>query len=362
MMRTKCCCRLFLSTIICALSACSVDAPVLNPSPISPVEESRATLSPETNIGELEKIEVCYSVNTTVSLPLWYAYKNNLFQKYGLDVDILSTGSGTSAATAMIAGEFPICQLAGSAIINAVVAGEDLVYIAEYFNVYLFSLMVSPEIEKAEDLKGKALAITQPGSANDTAIRAALRHLGLKPDIDVSILSIGDEPERLAAMEAGQVAGALFTAPTTLKLREKGYWQLLDLSTIKDAYARQGVATTREYLRSHRTTVVAFMKAISEAIALMKKDSKGTKSILAKYLFLDENTEAAALEAAYQEIIIAYLRERPYPTLASIETGLMEIEPLNPGAASIEPEQVIDETILDELNESGFFDSLYPSQ
>ncbi len=244
-------------------------------------------------------------------------------------------------------------------MINAVVAGEDLVYIAEYFNVYLFSLMVSPEITRAEDLKGKALAITQPGSANDTAIRAALKHMGLKPDIDVAILSIGDEPERLAAMEAGQVAGALFTPPTTLKVREKGYWQLLDLSTIKEAYTRQGIATTREYLRSHRTTVVAFMKAISEAIALMKKDPQGTKTTLAKYLALDENTNSALLEAAYQEIIIAYLREKPYPTLESIETGLAEIETLNPDAANIEPEQVMDETIIRELDESGFFDRLY---
>ena len=340
-------CILIIISMIFALSACSINSYLSKPSVI-PVKTN----------DEFEKVKVCYSVNTTVSLPLWYAYEQRLFQKYGLEVDILSAGSGTSAATAMIAGEFPICQLAGSAVINAAVAGEDLVYIAEYFNVYLFSLMVSPEITKAEDLKGKALAITQPGAANDTAIRAALKHMGLKPDIDVAILSIGDEPERLAAMEAGQVAGALFTPPTTLRVREKGYWQLLDLSTIKEPYTRQGIATTREYLRSRRGTVVAFMKAINEAIALMKKDSQGTKSILAKYLALDENTDSALLEAAYQEIIIAYLREKPYPTLESIETGLAEIEALNPDAANIEPEQVMDETIIRELDEAGFFDNL----
>ena len=311
---------------------------------------------------ELEKIKACYSVHTAASLPLWYAYENGFFQKYGLDVEILATGSGTNAATAMIAGEFPICQLAGPAVINAVVAGEDLVYIAEYFNVYLFSLMVSPEVEKAEDLMGKALAITEPGSANDTAIRAAIRFLGLKPDSDVTILSVGDEPERLAAMEAGQVAGALFTPPTTQKLRERGYWELLDLSTIGEAYARQGIATKREFIQSHRSTVVNFMKAIVEAIARMMDDPEGTKNILSKYLELDTVRDSGALEEAYQKIIIAYLREKPYPTLASIKTGLAEIEPQNPGVANIKPDQVIDETILEEIEKAGFFDSLYAGQ
>ena len=102
----------------------------------------------------------------------------------------------------MIAGEFPICQVGGVSITNAVVAGEDLVYIADYFNTYVMKLMVSPEIKTPEDLKGKNVITSEPGSMVDSAMRTALTSFGLVPEQDVAFINVSGASNRLAALEA----------------------------------------------------------------------------------------------------------------------------------------------------------------
>jgi NitT/TauT family transport system substrate-binding protein len=350
--------RLFILCFLLFTCACSSSS-YQNVSFLTPTSMKEIKTTPFATEGKvLEKILICNSFTSATSVPLWYAYENRLFEKYGLDVEITDAENGSKAAIAMISGEFPICQVAGSPISNAVIAGEDLVYIAEYYDVFLFSLMVAQEIQHPEDLRGKVVAITQAGSAQDTAMRLALKSLGLEPDKDVAIVSTGGDAERLAAMDAGQVAGALFSPPTTLTVREKGYHVLLDLSTLGTNYSRQGLATSRRYLQANRARVLNFVKAIIEGINLMKKDPVGTKQVLAKYLELDILTDDELLQEAYDIIVLDYLREEPYPTIKGIETVLYELTSQNPDASTVKPEDIIDGSIMREIEESGFLEKL----
>ena len=230
--------------------------------------------------------------------------------------------------------------------------------IAGLYNTYPASLMVTASIKTAQDLKGKALAISQPGSSTDVGTRLALKQLGLDPDKDVALLAIGEEGARMAAMEAGQVAGSLLTSPDTLIGQQKGYTPLLDLAATNIPYQHTGIATTRKYIDTHRPAVENFMKAILEAIALMKKDPVGTKAVMAKYLLLDPDKDAAALEDAYQTLILADLSSLPYPSLAGIQTLIDYQSPSNPAVSQVSPEQIADMTILKDLEDSGFIAGL----
>jgi NitT/TauT family transport system substrate-binding protein len=301
---------------------------------------------------------VCYSAITATQAVTWYAYENHLFQKYGLDVRLIYINSGTKAVTTLLAGDADICQVAGSAVVNAVAAGQDAVMIAGLYNTYPASLMVTPDIKSAQDLKGKALAISQPGSSTDIGTRLALHQLGLAPDKDVALLAIGEESARMAAMDTGQVTGTILTSPDTLRGRQKGYVVLLDLAAMNIPYQHTGIATTHKYLQTHPREAENFLKATLEAIASMKKDPDGTKAVLAKYLLLDPVKDAEALDDSYQTVVLAALSYPPFPSLEGIQTVIDYQLTANPAVGSITPDQVADPTILKDLEASGFIAGL----
>jgi NitT/TauT family transport system substrate-binding protein len=345
---------LAITALLVLLAACTPTQPVQ----MTPTSTVLPATPPPASPTALVDVNVCYSTPGGTQTTTWYAYENGLFPKYGLNVKLTSISSGTTAVTALLARNVDICQLGASAVINAAVAKQDVVLIASLYNVYPGLLMVTPDIHAVGDLKGKALGINQAGSSADTGTRLLLEKIGLAPDKDVAILAVGNDSARLAAMKAGQIAGTLLIAPYTLLARQQGYAELYDMSTIGIPYEYLGIATSRAYISSNRPVVENFLKAILEAIALMKKDPQGTKAVMAKYLLLDPVKDAAALEDAYQELIVNNLLPVPEASLEGIQTQLDVMKATNPAAAQAQPDQMVDMSILKDLENSGFIDNL----
>jgi NitT/TauT family transport system substrate-binding protein len=313
----------------------------------------------EVTPSPLFQLDVCFSAPSGTMAVAWYAFEKGLFKKYGLDINLVYISSGSKAVSAMIAGDVDFCQVSGPAVVSAAVAGEDLVMIGGLFNTYVYSLMVTPDIKTPEDLRGKAVAISQAGGSSDTAMREALKSMNLKPDEDVAILAVGGQAERLAAMETGAVAGTVVSVPESVEAKEMGYQVLLDMSKLGTPYQHTGIATSKSFIKDNRQVAVNFMKAISEAIAMMKEDKEGTMQVMAEYLLLDVEEDEASLTEAHEVLIKGYLPQAPYPTLEGIQTELTSLQAENPAAASFKPENVVDLSIVQELEKSGFISALY---
>ena len=299
-------------------------------------------------------LRVCYSSNSATQSVMLYAYEQGIFQEYGLAVELIYIEGGSTATAALIAGAVDVCQIAGASVINGVVAGADLALIAGLFNTYPYSLMVRPEITTGADLKGQALAISDPGGSSDVAIRAALLSLGLQPDADVTILSIGGQSARLAAMESGAVVGTVVSVPETATARAAGYQELVDMSALNIPFQHTALATTRPFLAENKETTTRFLQATLTAIARMKQDQAGVTAVLAQYLSLDPDKDAMALAEAYTNLIGRYLPALPYPTLEGIQMQLDALVAENPAAATVKAADVVDTTLLQALEASGF--------
>ncbi len=307
----------------------------------------------------LTSVDVCYSSPSGTQSVAPYAFEKGLFEKHGLEVNLTYINSGSKAATALVAGDVDFCQIAGAAVVNAAVAGEDVAIIGGLFNTYVYSLMVVPDIELVEDLRGEALAISRAGSASDAAIRAALKGLGLTPDEDVAIMAVGGQGERLAAMETGSVVGTVVSVPQTVEAKEQGYRELLDMSKLGTPYQHTAIATTHSYIEANRETTLNFMKAIAEAIALMKQDRDGAIEVMGQYLLLDVEEDAPSLNEAYDVLIQNYLPQVPSPTVEGVQTLLDGLVAENPAAAETDPAVAVDLSIVEELESGGFIDGLY---
>src|SRR5262249_53310828 len=111
-------------------------------------------------IAQLKKLNVGYVGVTSDNAAAFIARETGIFARNGLDVQLIYFNSGSTAVTALIAGDTPISQTAGPSVINASLNGSDTVMIAGG-NVTLDYWMLSrPEIKTPAELKGGAGPIT----------------------------------------------------------------------------------------------------------------------------------------------------------------------------------------------------------
>ncbi len=304
--------------------------------------------------GELTPLNVCYSAPTTTQSVPWYALEKGIFAKYGLKVNLIRVQGSSEAITTLISGDAAICEAAGNGAISAVAAGKDVVLIASIANTYPAVLVAQPFIKTVADLKGKSVGTGLASSASDLGTRLALEKMGLDPDKDVVLVPIGEEPARYAALEAGRIDAALASAPYLHVVLAKGMVPLFDFSKVNVPYAHTSIVTSHKFLQSNRTAALAFMKAIIESIHLMKQDPDGSKAVLAKYLGMDPSANAADLEDAYQNVVLPYFQDVPNPSPDGLQTLIDLSAPSNPAAAKVTPAQLVDTSILKELEDSGF--------
>src|SRR6476620_5889156 len=204
--------------------------------------------------------------------PVWAANDRGLLKKYGFESEIIAMQGGTQLAQAVIGASIPIAVM-GGAYLTAAVRGADLVMIATHMDKFPYSLIVMPNIKKVEDLKGTRLAISRFGSSSDAGLRVALQKLGLNPDKDVTILQVGGQTERFAALKGGTVDGTVVIPPLSGAAQRLGYNALINMTELGIPYPQEGVVVSRQLLASRRGEMVTrFLKAYIEGVKELKND------------------------------------------------------------------------------------------
>ncbi|MBI2209185.1 MAG: ABC transporter substrate-binding protein [Deltaproteobacteria bacterium] len=306
----------------------------------------------------LEKINIAYSSISANMAPLWAAYEGRFFQKYGLDVQLIFVEGGPRAIQTLISGDVTMAQVAGSAVLQANLRGSDVVMIGGVLNTFDYQFIVDKAITRPDQLKGKIVAVSRFGSSSDFATRYALEKFNLDPTRDVTILQIGSQPARFAALEAGKIQGVMIAVPLTLKAKKMGFRVLADLQMLGLEYQHTGLAVSRALIRSRPELARTVMKAYVEGIHYYKSRRKPALAILQKYLKSDD---AEGLAEAYEAIGLNLIPETPYPTLKGIGMMLQELAEKEPKARSARPEQFVDMSLVQELDSSGFISRLYKS-
>src|SRR3972149_169769 len=148
------------------------------------------------------------SINSRMS-PLWIAAKEGFFRKQGLDVKVVNIRGGTQATQALLGGGLEMGYSDPPRTIAAIAAGAPLVEVMATATVMPYYLVGAAAVKSLADLKGKRIGSSGLGlSASRMAIIVGLKHLGLDQDRDkITLVAAGTEPERLAGLASGALAG-----------------------------------------------------------------------------------------------------------------------------------------------------------
>lgn len=306
----------------------------------------------------LEKIRIAYSSLSGNMAPLWVSHERGFFRKYGLDTELVFIASGTTTAQALSSRDVALAQMAGAGVLQSHLRGTDVALIGGLVNTLTFQFIVRKEIKQPDQLKGKSVGITRYGSSTDFAMRYALDKWELVPQKDVTIGEFNTMPNLLAVLESGKIHGAMFSAPFTLQAKRMGFPVLVNLKMLGLEFQHTGIATTRALIKSRPDLIRNVMKAYVEGIHYYKTHRNESLAILEKYL---KTADAEALTEVYEDIGLALLPEKPYPTLKGIQIMLRELAAVDPKTKTAKPEQFVDMSFVRELDSSGFIDALYKS-
>jgi len=311
-----------------------------------------------------DKIRVGLSSISATSGSIWVAEEKGLFKKHGVEAEVIIIGGGASrVVSSLIAGEIQFSVGGGDAVIRSALRGADTVLAASPLKTGLQRLMTRADIKTPADLKGKKIAITRFGSASHWVLQLFLRKWNMRAE-DIQMLQLDSSPAMYANLEKGGVDGAVFTIPTFFIAEERGYRTLADPIDMDIYYLQNSVDSTRGFLRKQRDQALRFVKAICEGIAYFKKNKKESIAVLQKKLRIQsaQEKDVKYLEASYNLLASKFYNQVPYAATKAIETTLEFISGVEPKAKGADPKSFLDESLVREVEASGFIRNLYENE
>ena len=307
-------------------------------------------------IAPAEPLRVPYVSISGFQAPLWLGEKAGAFKKNQLEVQLIYMPGGSLIVQTLLSGDVGIASLAPPSAISAWTKGAELVLVAGGIERPLNVLMVSPKIKKPEDLKGKRVAISRFGSLSDVSLRDALAFYKLRPNQDVAIAQMGGLGERMVALTSGVVDAAILNVDQVYQAEKLGYQVLIDLRKLPLNYSTQGIVVSKEFLRNQRNTVKRFLKVYIEGIKILKTDKEFSMETLARYIKTNDREVLSKTYDVYREA----WETVPYVRREGIVQSLESMPDISFKGSKLNLDNLIDNSIIQELEKEGFIKELYP--
>ena len=241
----------------------------------------------------VEKIRLGLSTRNVVLMPFYYARDKKLFDKYGLDVEIIQIRSNLQLA-GLVSGELDFITGIGTAI-EGIGKGMPVKAVAVLYRAPLFSLL--SQLPNAKSLEGKKISVSRIGSESHFNGVVMLEKSGV--DLKkVTWIQTGNTALNMLALERGLVEGAVLSPPFTGIMARKGFKVLRRSGDVIDASPFNGLVTTREKIQKQPDRIRNTLKAMLEAIKSIRHDRKAVIAYIMESFAIDQGVA----EEAYDDI------------------------------------------------------------
>ena len=293
------------------------------------------------------------------SLPWFVAKEARLYEKYGIDVDVVFIGASSALFQSMLSGAAEVAGSGGPAVITNVLKGGDIIQVAATVPRFTQSVITRPEIKKPEEMKGKKIGISRLGTVTHFALQTALDGYGVK---GVTILQMGGQPEALAGLARGSIDGAVVSPPQSFQLIKQGFHELVspdDLQKLGAEFITNGLVARKAVVEKDRDTLIRVIKSTMEGVKVIVTDANLTKKVITKYLRI---TDPILLEESYRFATGNFPKEPfvPEGAIRAIVKQMMASNLIDAKLASSTPlNAYFDNRYVEEVKRSGFFDQLW---
>jgi ABC-type nitrate/sulfonate/bicarbonate transport system substrate-binding protein len=308
---------------------------------------------------KLETMTISYASVSGTRAPLWIAKELNLYEKYGLEGNLVYIASGITSVNALLGGSVHLIAASGSSAVSAAARGAPVAIIASLGPI-AYKLVANPSITSIQQLKGKIIGSSRIGAGSDYALQRLLPKVGLTPGKDVQVIPTGlsESDRRLVIMLQGKIDATLATVDNLLQLELAGqkFSVLADLLDTGVYTSGSDISTSRQFLKDRRRELKGFLMALTEAIAAGRKDKELTFRTYRKYMKVNE---PKLLESMHKNYLLGTIPMRPFPRAEALQNDIEDLSQTYPVLKGRKIEEFTDLSLIKELESEGFFTKLY---
>ena len=300
-----------------------------------------------------EKINASYGAISGSMAPIWVAKEARLFDKQGLDLNLVYIPGGPRSIMSLIGNSIQFVNHSGMPALEAYQRGADTVMIASSMNQLEHAVMAEKSITSVDQLKGKVLGISAPGALTDIILREALRFHGIS-EKEVTIIPVGDEGARLSSLQTGRVQAVIISGIQRRTAARLGFRQVIDLAKLPIEVSGSSIQVRRSYLAQNPEITLKFLKAWIEGGFLFKAKPEFSIGVLKKYV---ANQDPEVLNAIY-ELNKQQLSTKPVPYVRVVKSMMQLLARTRPDLPNVNPEGFIEPRFINELEKAGFFEEM----
>ena len=241
-----------------------------------------------------QRVRLALSVRNVVFLPFYYAKDKKIFEKHGLNVEIVQMRSDLQLA-GLASGQVdytPSVGPAGAAFAN----GMPLKAVAVLYRAPLFALVSPPDVANVKDLEGKKVAVSRIGSESYRYGSRMIESGGADPK-KVTFIQTGSTTVSLTAIQQGSVNAAVLSPPFTGIMTEKGF-RILAKSRSLAKVPWLGLVANRQKVEREAEQVRNMLRSMRDVTALIRS----TKPTVVSYIEKNFKVSAANASSSYDDI------------------------------------------------------------
>lgn len=232
-----------------------------------------------------EKLTLLYAP-TTGLMPSYIAKDEGIFEKHGLDVDLMLLTNQGAVMQALIAGTAQIVTPSALAVIQANDAGLDTVFVASsamspsasHTGVFVKN---GSNLHSAHDLIGRKVGVPSLNTLIHVMTRRWLKEQGVDYN-QVNFAEVGFQ-QMADVLGAGMLDAVYAIEPYYNRVAEVGYPIGDPDATLPKETLTSVYAATREWADSHQPTIKAFRDSLTDAITFIASNEAVARQALVKY-------------------------------------------------------------------------------
>lgn len=299
------------------------------------------------------KMTIGYTAIGAAYDDLYVCEDKGIFKKYGVDAKLTLLNSSSQLFAGLASNSVQV----GAGVVESTAEGVlgsniDLRYVALPIPVYYLEMWGNKAITSPEEIKGKKIGLSSPGSLGDTAVDAFLKEKGWT-DKDVHKVYLKSTPSEVTALQQGAVDAIVTQPPTGTKTRAKGFVKIMDFT--KYPAAANAYTVKADYAKKNPTAIAAFVKAETECLSILHNDPATAIASIEKH----SGTSDAALAKYAYDFFNPLWAKTPTVDVGLVGEAFTSAAKKVDKPAPTDVSKYVDNSYVDQLKSSGFLNTLY---
>ena len=274
-----------------------------------------------------EVMRAAYPSANVQFLPAFVALEKGFYTSEGLDAELISVRNAVTAVQALLGNQIHFIFSVGPQM-PSIWEGADIILLAQQVGRPTFSMMVTPDIRKVTDLKGKKIGVSFGGSTF-AGTKALLELYKMNPEKDVQYVSIPGSQPKIAALQQGIIQAALLAPPADYVALKAGFKRLANLADLFKDTSFSRLAATGKTVKENPQFAKRMVRAIVRGVLHARDNPEDAVQTMVKQWRMERDVAVDAYNLV-KEALIPVPTEKGVELMAQWQAVALNVKPKRP--------------------------------